>query len=293
MSWLRTSVYTLFALVAFAANSVLCRLALGDSAIDAASFSTVRLLSGAVCLTLLSRLAREEGERGLGGDWGSAAILFLYAVPFSFAYVSLSTGTGALILFASVQCTMLAVALRSGERPVPQEWVGLVAALVGLVYLVSPGMTAPTPLGAGLMVLAGVAWGGYTLRGRGVSTPVAATTGNFLRTVPFAVLLSLVMVGQATLSPRGVLLAIGSGAVASGCGYVVWYAALRGLTVTRAAMVQLAVPAVAAAGGVIFLAETISFRLVAASVVILGGVTVALRARSVSVVSEGAPVAAR
>ena len=284
----QTVTATGFALVAFAANSVLARVALGEGAIDAASFSTIRLTSGAVALVGLRWLVRERGAPVLGGDWGSAAILFLYAVPFSFAYVSLSTGTGALILFAAVQCTMLAVALRSGERPGALEWVGFAAAVVGLVYLVSPGVTAPTRLGAGLMAVAGVAWGAYSLRGRGVTTPVPATTGNFVRTVPFALVLTLVMLRQADLSLRGVLLAIGSGAVTSGVGYVVWYTALRGLTVTRATMVQLAVPVVAAAGGVVFLAEAVSLRLVVASVVILGGVALAVWSRSV-----GEPMPAR
>ena len=279
MQSLHTATATGFALVAFAANSVLCRVALGETAIDAASFSTIRLMSGAAALLVLSWLVRARGAPLLGGDWGSATILFLYAVPFSFAYVSLSTGTGALILFAAVQCTMLAVALRSGERPGALEWVGFSAAVVGLVYLVSPGVAAPTPLGAGLMALAGVAWGTYSLRGRGVTTPVAATAGNFVRTVPFALVLSLVMLRQAELSPRGVFLAVGSGAVTSGVGYVVWYTALRGLSVTRAAMVQLTVPVVAAVGGVVVLAETVSLRLVVASVVILSGVGLAAVSR--------------
>ena len=161
--------------------------ALGEKAIDAASFSSIRLMSGAVALALLSWLVRERDAPIVGGDWGSAAILFLYAVPFSFAYVSLSTGTGALILFGAVQCTMLAAALRSGERPRALAWAGFVTAVVGLVYLVSPGVTAPTPEGAGLMALAGVAWVAYSLRGQGVTTPVATTTGNFVRAVPFVI----------------------------------------------------------------------------------------------------------
>ena len=234
----QTVTATGFALVAFAANSVLCRVALGEKAIDAASFSSIRLMSGAVALALLSWLVRERDAPIVGGDWGSAAILCLYAVPFSFAYVSLSTGTGALILFGAVQCTMLAAALRSGERPRALAWAGFVTAVVGLVYLVSPGVTAPTPEGAGLMALAGVAWGAYSLRGQGVTTPVATTTGNFVRAVPFVMVLSLVLLRHANLSLRGVSLAIGSGAVASGIGYVVWYTALRGLTVTRGAMVS-------------------------------------------------------
>ncbi len=272
-------VYTTFALVAFAANSVLCRLALGEETIDAASFSTIRLVSGALTLVLLSALFQEK-RAGHSANWVSAVVLFLYAVPFSYAYVTLSAGTGALILFAAVQSTMIVAALWCGERPVPLEWAGLGAALVGLVYLVSPGLTAPTPLGSGLMALSGIAWGVYSLRGRAAAAPVATTAGNFVRTVPFAAALSLVMLRQAAISPRGALLAIASGAMASGLGYVVWYAALPRLTVTRAAMVQLSVPVVAALGGVVFLGEAISFRLLASAAVILGGVSTAVLSRS-------------
>ena len=279
MSSLRTLAYTAFALVAFAANSVLCRLALGEETIDAASFSTIRLVSGALTLVLVSALLQEK-RAGHSANWVSAVALFLYAVPFSYAYVTLSTGTGALILFAAVQSTMIVAALRGGERPVPREWGGLGAALAGLVYLVFPGLTAPTPLGSGLMALSGIAWGVYSLRGRAAAAPVATTTGNFVRTVPFAAALSLVMLRQAAISPRGALLAIASGAVTSGLGYVVWYAALPGLTVTRAAMVQLCVPVIAGLGGVVFLAEVISLRLLVSAAVIFGGVSTAVLSRA-------------
>ena len=177
MNSLSTLTFTTFALVAFAANSVLCRLALGEATIDASSFSSIRLVSGAITLALISSLVQGDERVGRSGDWTSAAALFLYAVPFSYAYVTLSTGTGALILFATVQFTMIVAALRSGERPLPLEWTGLGAALVGLVYLVSLGVTAPTPLGSGLMALAGIAWGVYSVRGRATSSPVATTTG--------------------------------------------------------------------------------------------------------------------
>ncbi len=279
MSSLRTLAYTTFALVAFAANSVLGRLALGEETIDAASFSTIRLVSGALTLVLVSALVHEN-RAGHSANWGSAVVLFLYAVPFSYAYVTLSTGTGALILFAAVQSTMIVAALWYGERPVPREWGGLAAALAGLVYLVFPSLTAPTPLGSGLMALSGIAWGVYSLRGRAASAPVATTTGNFVRTVPFAAALSLVMLRHAAISPRGALLAIASGAVTSGLGYVVWYAALPGLTVTRAALVQLCVPVIAALGGVVFLAEAISLRLLVSAAVILGGVSTAVLSRA-------------
>ena len=280
MNTLRTPVLTSFALIAFAANSVLCRVALGEETIDAASFSTIRLVSGALALVCISALVRETERESSSGDWVSATALFLYAVPFSFAYVTLSTGTGALILFATVQTTMILAALWSGERPAPLEWVGLGTAVAGLIYLVFPGLTSPNPVGAALMSVAGMAWGVYSLRGRGVTTPVATTTGNFLRSVPFAFALSLVVMRQMEISQIGVLLAVASGAVASGVGYVLWYAALRDLTVTRAAMVQLSVPVLAALGGVVFLAEAVSLRLVLSAVAILGGVGIAVLSRA-------------
>jgi drug/metabolite transporter (DMT)-like permease len=276
MNSLRTLALTTFALVAFAANSVLCRLALGEATIDAASFSTVRLVSGALTLLLLSRLSHDTPRGGLAGDWVSAAALFLYAVPFSFAYVSLGAGTGALILFGAVQATMILAALWSGERPVPREWVGVGTALAGLIYLVFPGVTAPTPLGSTLMSVAGIAWGVYSIRGRGIRAPLAVTTGNFVRTTPFALGMTLILVRHVELSASGLVLAAASGAVASGIGYAIWYSALRGLTVTRAALVQLAVPLLAAVGGVVFLAEAISSRLLVAACMILGGVALAV-----------------
>jgi len=256
-------------MVAFAANSVLCRLALGDAAIDAASFTTLRLVAGAIMLLVVSRLApRNRATRG-GGSWLSAVMLFAYAAAFSFAYISLAVGTGALILFGAVQATMILIALRSGERPHRLEWLGLVMALAGLVYLVLPGLSAPSPSGSALMAVAGIAWGVYSLRGRGVADPTQATTANFVRAVPFALMVSAITLRGVSLSPRGALLAILSGAVTSGLGYVLWYMAVKGLTATRAAIVQLSVPIIAAAGGVVFLAEDVSFRLVVSSVMIL------------------------
>lgn len=275
----RTALLTGLALAAFAANSVLCRLALGGGSIDAASFSTIRLSSGAAMLVLVASLTRGFGPRGRGGDWLSGALLFLYAVPFSFAYLSLGAGTGALILFGGVQVTMILAALRSGERPRLLEWLGLLVALAGLVYLVLPGLAAPSPSGSALMVLAGSAWGFYSLRGRGAVDPVAATTDNFVRSLPFAFLVSALLLARTELSAEGVWLALASGALTSGLGYVVWYAALRGLTATRAATVQLAVPVLAAAGGVLFLSERVSLRLVLAGTLILGGVAFSLAGR--------------
>jgi drug/metabolite transporter (DMT)-like permease len=274
----RTALLTLAALVAFASNSLLCRVALRAESIDPATFSAVRLASGALVLAALV-LARRERRGGLAGSWLSAAMLFLYAVPFSYAYTGLSAGTGALILFGCVQATMMIVAVWSGDRPHALQWLGLLLAIAGLVYLVLPGLEAPPTASAALMALAGCAWGVYTLRGRGAGDPLGQTAGNFARSVPMVLLVSLLALRGVHAEARGVALAVASGALASALGYVVWYAALRGLTTTRAAIVQLSVPALAAAGGVVFLAETITLRLLLASALILGGIALALVAR--------------
>ena len=276
----RTALCTMLALTAFAANSILCRLALEGPAIDAASFTTVRLLSGALTLLVFSSLASKSSTSVRQGSWGAASLLFLYAVAFSFAYLSLSAGTGALILFAAVQLTMILAALLAGEQPAQLEWLGLVAALAGLVYLVSPGLSAPSAAGSLLMGLAGVSWGLYSLLGRGVQDPVAVTTGNFVRSVPFTLLVSAVAFRSLELSGSGVLLAVVSGALTSGLGYVIWYAALPGLSATRAATVQLSVPVLAAVGGVLFLFETVTVRLLFSAVLILGGIGLSLLGRS-------------
>jgi drug/metabolite transporter (DMT)-like permease len=258
-------------MVAFAANSLLNRLALGSAAIDAASYTTVRLASGALMLAIIGMLSRKKGWISRRGTWLSAGFLFLYAIAFSFAYLSLSTGTGALILFGSVQLTMILAALLGGERPLVLEWTGLLLALGGLVYLVFPGLQAPSPLGSALMAAAGISWGLYSLRGRGSSDPLGDTASNFMRAVPFVILISL--------SASGLLLASVSGAITSGLGYVIWYAALRGLTTARAATVQLSVPVLAAWSGVLFLSEEISLRLLLAGVLILGGIGLAVIGR--------------
>jgi len=273
---MKPGLFTVLALTAFAANSILCRLALEGPAIDAASFTTVRLSSGALALLIFSSLTSKSFPSGLGGSWSAASLLFLYAVPFSFAYLSLSAGTGALILFAAVQLTMILAALLAGERPAQLEWLGLVAALAGLVYLVSPGLSAPSAAGSVLMGLAGISWGLYSLLGRGVQDPIRVTTGNFVRAVPFTFLVSAVAFRSLELSGRGVLLAVLSGALTSGLGYVVWYAALPGLSSTRAATVQLSVPVRAAVGGVLFLFETVTFRLLLSAALILGGIGLSL-----------------
>ncbi len=276
---MKTFSYTVFALVAFAFNSILCRLALGSEVIDAASFTLVRLISGAVALVAISLFFDKEGLNERRGNWLSAFFLFAYAVCFSFAYINLTTGTGALILFGSVQATMIFVALLKGERPRILEWLGLVFALGGLIYLVFPGLSSPPLLSSVLMVTAGIAWGFYTLRGKVSANPLADTTGNFLRAVPMIVFVALFFLPQIHLSQRGILLAVLSGAIASGIGYAVWYTALKFHTATRAAILQLSVPALAATGGVIFLAETVSLRLLLATILILGGISLAIPGR--------------
>jgi drug/metabolite transporter (DMT)-like permease len=280
----RTALCAALALVAFAGNSVLCRMALGRDLIDAATFSIVRLASGALMLLLVGSISRTSRAR-VGGSWMPALILFTYAIPFSFAYVSLTAGTGALILFGSVQVTMIAAALGSGERPHPLQWAGLVLALAGLVYLVLPGLAAPSPAGGALMALAGVSWGLYSLSGRQAADPLSQTLGNFLRALPLTMAVGLLHITRVRIEPAGVLLAALSGAIASGLGYVFWYTALGGLTATRAAIMQLTVPILAAAGGVVFIGEAISSRLVIAAIVVLGGTALALigRDRLVSV----------
>ena len=285
---MRTFLLTSCALVAFAMNSVLCRLALGRAAIDAASFSTVRLASGALMLLMITMASKRNLSFARQANWISAALLFLYAVAFSLAYVNLSAGTGALILFGSVQATMLTVALLRGERPNLIEWLGLFIALAGLIYLVSPGLAAPSPASSLLMAAAGISWGFYSLRGRGTRDPLADTTNNFIRAWPLAALVSIIMYGQFHLSSIGIVFAVLSGALTSGLGYVIWYAALKGLTATRAAMVQLAVPILAAAGGVIILSEKISLRLLLSALMVLGGVGLALMSRKYWVQAKAA-----
>lgn len=269
---MKPAFYTIFALVCFAFNSILCRLALKSDEIDAPAFTVIRLVSGALTLfIILSFFGKRDVPKSVG-NWLSAFFLFAYAICFSFAYLGLTTATGALILFGSVQLTMIIFALFKGERPQILEWLGLAFAFGGLVYLVLPGLESPPVLSAGLMILAGIAWGFYSLRGRGSTNPLADTSGNFLRSVPFVLVAALPFIAQLHLSTKGILLAVLSGAVASGIGYSVWYTALRFHTATRAAVLQLSVPAIAALGGVIFLSESVSMRLILASGLILGGI---------------------
>ena len=281
-SRVQTIFYTGLAMTAFASNSLLNRLALGQHTIDAISYTTIRLTSGAIMLSLIRSTQRKSGLPLLGGSWMSAALLFLYAITFSFAYLSLSAGTGALLLFGSVQLTMLIVALRSGERPQILEWVGLILAVGGLIYLVLPGLSAPAPLGSILMLTAGIAWGFYSVRGRGSQNPLADSTGNFVYAVPMILLIRLITFNNIQLSGTGIFYATLSGALASGVGYVIWYSALRGLTTTRAAILQLSVPMLAAWGGVILLSEQISARLLFAGILILGGIGLTVLSRNKS-----------
>ncbi|MBL8481719.1 MAG: DMT family transporter [Rhodocyclaceae bacterium] len=275
---LRILLLTALAMLAFAANSLLCRLALTTPDIDPASFGSIRLASGAAMLALVLHLRSGEAPRYT--DWFAAVMLFAYVALFSFAYLELAAGTGALILFGAVQLTMFAVGLSSGERfPLPALG-GLLLAAGGLVYLVSPGLAAPPLFGATLMAAAGVAWGLYSLRGRRAGNPLAATAGNFLRATPFALALSLYYGGAAHAGATGVALAVASGAITSGLGYVIWYAALPGLGSMRAATVQLSVPPIAAFGGALLLGETPSLRLILASVAILGGIAIVLATRA-------------
>jgi len=272
---------TALAMLAFAANSLLCRLALGQELMDAASFATMRVISGALMLSLIS-WRRLRGLGRSGASLWSAVALFVYMIFFSFAYLSLAAGTGALILFAAVQLTMFVRALRDGE---PFPWlsrIGLLMAVFGLIYLVSPGLTAPEPLGALSMVIAGAAWGIYSLQGRRASDPLAATAGNFLYCVPMVVGLGLIFVGRIDVTASGILLAAASGALASGLGYAIWYAALGGLSAAHAATVQLSVPVIAAIGGVVILTEPLTLRLVLASAATLGGVSMVLGQRAKS-----------
>jgi len=273
----RVLLLTLIALIAFAANSVLCRLAFERSSIDAASFTSIRLLSGALTLWLIVLLRRPA--HGIDGSWPSATALFVYAAAFSFAYVSLPTGVGALLLFGAVQATMIFAGLRAGERMNGRQGAGLMLALGGLGYLLLPGLSAPPLGGALLMLAAGTAWGVYSLRGRGAIDPLAVTAGNFLRAAPLGIGLSLAALPWMQIDTAGAGYAVLSGALASGAGYVVWYAALRGLAATHAATVQLSVPVIAAAGGTLLLDEPVTLRLAFASVAILGGIALVVLGR--------------
>jgi drug/metabolite transporter (DMT)-like permease len=273
---LRIALLTALAMLAFAGNSLLCRIALRDSDLDPASFTAIRLISGALVLAVLVMLRRQEPIRG---DWRSAMALFGYAAGFSFAYVELDAGSGALILFGAVQASMIGYGWLKGERLRPLQLFGLVCALGGLLFLLLPGASAPPPQAAGLMVLAGVAWAFYSLLGRGNADPLAATAGNFLRSLPALLPLAALYLEQLRWDGLGALYAVLSGALASGIGYAIWYAALPHLKAIQAASVQLSVPIIAATLGALLLGETLGPRLLLASVAVLGGIALILLAK--------------
>jgi drug/metabolite transporter (DMT)-like permease len=279
----RTKIFalTLLAMMAFAGNSLLCRVALKNTSIDAASFTSIRVIAGALTLWLIMRARTAGGGTVIAqGSWPSAFALFAYAACFSFAYVSLSAATGALLLFGAVQFTMISYGFWNGERFSAWQWAGLLCAFAGLAGLLLPGLTSPPLWSSALMMSAGAAWGIYSLRGRKAGDATAVTAGNFFRAVPITVALSMIIY---LLAPRansidasGVGYAIASGAFASGMGYAIWYTALRGLKATTAATVQLSVPVIAAVGGIIFLGEAVTMRLLIASAAILGGIALVI-----------------
>ena len=271
--WLRTLGLTAFAMLAFAGNSVLCRLALKDETIDPAGYTLVRLIAGAVFLALLSLILLKPSRPNYG-NWPAATALFIYAATLSFGYISIDTGAGALILFGFVQLSMILIGAFRGHRPALTEWAGILLAFGGLSYMLLPGSEAPELAGFVLMAISGAAWGVYTLIGRGSATPLADTSGNFLRSCIPALILLFYFLGDVYLTERGLLLAISSGALASGAGYAVWYAVISHLRVSQAAVVQLSVPVIAAVGGLLFAAEPITSRFVIASLLVLGGIAI-------------------
>ncbi len=277
MSIARVVALTSLTMIAFAGNSVLCRIALKDTSIDAASFTTIRLISGAMMLWLIVQM--RSGTRSGRGNWSSALALIVYAIAFSYAYVSLSTASGALLLFGAVQATMIGYGIWTGERLRRLQLLGLLLAFGGLVGLFLPGLTAPPLVGSLLMLSAGVAWGVYSLRGKGAGDPTRVTAGNFMRAVPVTVALSVFTLGSASVDAAGVWYAVASGALASGMGYALWYTVLPALKATHAATVQLSVPVIAAVGGVLFLGEPITLRLTLASTAILGGIALVILER--------------
>ena len=270
----RNAILTLVALFAFAANSILARAALTATSIDPVSFTAIRIASGALMLWLIvrTRPGLAEGR----GSWGSALALFGYAIAFSIAYLSLTAATGALLLFGAVQVTMVAWSLLTGNRLMPRQWAGFALALIGLVWLLLPGLAAPPPVPAALMITAGVAWAIYTLRAKGAGDPTRVTASNFLLASVPALLLAVVFTARATLDLPGLLLAVASGALASGLGYAVWYAALKHIQTSTAAVTQLSVPVITAIAGVGLLAEPVSLRLVLAGAAVLAGIALVL-----------------
>ena len=274
---MRTFLLTAITMIAFGANSIFGRIALEGDAIDPSSYSFIRLLSGAIMLAILVVLSSGVRKKNLGhGNLISAFCLFAYAAAFSFSYVNIETGVGALILFACVQATMIGWSLYKGDRPSLFEWLGIMIAFGAFIWLVSPGLEAPDPLAAAMMAISGIAWGAYSLRGKSASDPLKATAGNFMLSVPMGLALLLITLSISQITTYGVILAIASGAITSGMGYALWYRVLPKLTATRASIVQLTVPIVAGIGGLVFLAEPLTFRFVLASALILGGVAISI-----------------
>ena len=282
----RTLSLTGLAMIAFAGNSILCRLALKATSIDAVSFTGIRIFSGALVLALLLQLRHRVASEG--GNWRAAAALFVYAAAFSYAYVQLDAGTGALLLFGAVQVTMILVGLLRGESLRGQALVGFLLALGGLLVQLLPSASAPPLAGALLMLLSGVAWGLYSLLGRKGSDPLAITTGNFVRAIAFAALLAVFFHSDLRVDTLGIVYAVLSGAVASGIGYAIWYSALPGLSAIQGASVQLSVPILAALSGAALLGEAINLRLALVSLAVLGGIALILLAK----VRAPAPLAA-
>jgi drug/metabolite transporter (DMT)-like permease len=286
---LKTTLLSALALIAFAGNSVLCRLALSNGSIDPASFTGIRLASGAIVLLLLvwgigllkarHAAAQQSVKKRANLSWMAALMLFAYAVLFSFAYTTLATGVGALILFGSVQISMVCISLVQGNRMKLFEWLGLLIACAGLVYLVLPELSEPSIMGFIMMAMAGMAWSMYTIIGQGSQNPLNDTSSNFIRSLPLAIILLLIYAGQLSATPSAWLLAISSGAITSGLGYAIWYAALRDLTTSQAGVMQLLVPVIAALGGVVFANELLSERLIISSMLTLGGILIVLLAK--------------
>ena len=273
MPLVRLCILTALTMAAFAGNSLLCRIALTHTTTDAASFTTVRLVSGALTLWLLVRTTRNTSGTG---NWWSALALFVYAASFSFSYASLTTATGALLLFGAVQATMIGHGMWRGERLRGLQLLGLLLAGGGLVGLLLPGLSAPPLASALLMLSSGVAWGVYSIRGKGVKNPIRATAGNFLRAAPMTIALSLCMLNKLSVDQNGFLCALASRALTSAIGYAIWYTVLPHLKMAQASTVQLSAPVLAAAGGTIFLGEPVTLRMVLASVAILGGIALVI-----------------
>jgi drug/metabolite transporter (DMT)-like permease len=273
---LKTISLTFLALIAFAANSVLCRLALGGGAIDASSFTVIRLVSGVVSLFIILSIKGDNKENTTvikpTGSWSAAFVLFIYAVTFSYAYLSVDTGTGALILFGAVQMTMIMLSIIAGTRLHLIEWSGVVLAFSGFIYLVLPNISTPSFHGFILMTVSGISWGIYTLKGRNSKYPLMDTTYNFIRTIPFVILLTVFTMHNMEYTVEGIILALISGAITSGVGYTIWYIALGGLSSTQAAVIQLSVPVIAALGGVVFVSEVITMRLIFSTTAVLVGI---------------------